>query len=95
MSLARAFPATAAPLRAFAGYGLELEYMLVRRDTLDVAPIAEQALAARRPSDAFDWSNELDRRTHAVSATAFACFTTRAQIGRVHDFAARLRDLLR
>ena len=59
MSLARAFPATAAPLRAFAGYGLELEYMLVRRDTLDVAPIAEQALAARRQSDAFDWSNEL------------------------------------
>jgi hypothetical protein len=36
----------------------------------------------------------LDRRTSAVSATAYACFTTRAQIGRVHDFAARLRDLL-
>jgi Family of unknown function (DUF6178) len=36
----------------------------------------------------------LERRIRAVSATAFACFTTRAQIGRVHDFAPRLRDLL-
>jgi hypothetical protein len=36
----------------------------------------------------------LDRRTRAVSATAFACFTTRSQIDRVHDFAARLHDLL-
>jgi len=36
----------------------------------------------------------LDRRARAVSATAFACFSTRAQIGRVHDFVTRLRDLL-
>ena len=36
----------------------------------------------------------LDRRNRAVSATAFACFTTRSQIDRVHDFAARLDDLL-
>jgi len=36
----------------------------------------------------------LDRRTRAVSATAFACFTTRSDIDRVHEFAARLHDLL-
>ena len=36
----------------------------------------------------------LDRRTRAVSASAFACFTTRSQIDRVHGFAARLHDLL-
>jgi uncharacterized protein DUF6178 len=36
----------------------------------------------------------LDRRTSAVSATAFACFTMRTQIDRVRDFGARLRDLL-
>ena len=36
----------------------------------------------------------LDRRMKAVSATAFACFTTRAQVGRVRDFAARLREWL-
>ena len=36
----------------------------------------------------------LDRRTRAVSATAFTCFTTRSQLDRVHDFVARLHDLL-
>jgi hypothetical protein len=36
----------------------------------------------------------LDRRTGSVSASAFACFTRRAQIDRVHEFGARLRDLL-
>lgn len=36
----------------------------------------------------------LDRRTSAVSATAFAGFTIRAEIDRVHEFGARLRDLL-
>jgi len=29
-----------------------------------------------------------------LSATAFACFTTRTQIERVHEFGGRLRDLL-
>jgi hypothetical protein len=36
----------------------------------------------------------LDGRTSAVSASAFVCFTTRAQIDRVHEFGDRLRDLL-
>lgn len=36
----------------------------------------------------------LDRRAASVSATAFECFTTRAQIRRVHEFAATLRDIL-
>jgi len=36
----------------------------------------------------------LDRRTRAVSAARFTCFATRSQIDRVHDFAARLHDLL-
>jgi len=36
----------------------------------------------------------LDRRRSAVSATAFICFTTRAQIDRVREFGGRLRDLL-
>jgi hypothetical protein len=36
----------------------------------------------------------LDRRTRAVSAARFTCFTTHSQIDRVHDFAARLHDLL-
>ena len=50
---------------------------------LSECPVVPDALAAI-----------LDRRARAVSATAFACFTTRSQIDRVHDFAARLHDLL-
>jgi gamma-glutamyl:cysteine ligase YbdK (ATP-grasp superfamily) len=55
-------------LRAFEGCGIELEYALVRRDTLDVAPIADEALrvlsgATTPPCDVargmFGWSNEL------------------------------------
>lgn len=40
---------------AFEAFGLELEYMLVRRDTLDVLPIAERVLPRDEPA----WSNEL------------------------------------
>jgi glutamate---cysteine ligase / carboxylate-amine ligase len=48
------FAARGARLAAFQAYGIELEYMIVRRDTLEVAPIAERALDAD-PA----WSNEL------------------------------------
>ncbi|HYG54369.1 MAG TPA: glutamate-cysteine ligase family protein [Burkholderiales bacterium] len=41
---------------AFEAFGLELEYMIVRGDTLDVLPVAERALEAR-PAEW--WSNEL------------------------------------
>lgn len=54
------------PLAAFGGYGIELEYMIVDRRTLAVAPIADRLLLAA--SGSFDaeiergplaWSNEL------------------------------------
>jgi carboxylate-amine ligase len=60
-----------APLRAFQGYGVELEYMIVSGLTLDVAPAAGSALAALAggngggtpPAEVIDgdfgWSNEL------------------------------------
>jgi hypothetical protein len=35
----------------------------------------------------------LERHAGSVSATAFECFTTRGQIGKVHEFTARLRDI--
>jgi glutamate---cysteine ligase / carboxylate-amine ligase len=41
---------------AFQAFGLELEYMIVSRDTLDVLPVAEQVLADAEPDC---WSNEL------------------------------------
>lgn len=50
----------------FAGYGIELEYMIVRQDTLDILPITDQVLrqAGGEPLDDvergnFGWSNEL------------------------------------
>lgn len=53
-------------LRLFEAYGIELEYMIVDRRTLDVRPIADELLAAAagaRVSDhsdgEVDWSNEL------------------------------------
>jgi gamma-glutamyl:cysteine ligase YbdK (ATP-grasp superfamily) len=50
---------------AFAGYGLELEYMIVDRDSLAVRPLADALLpmlrARRRPAATLDWSNELVR----------------------------------
>lgn len=50
----------------FAGYGIELEYMIVREDTLDILPITDQVLrqAGGEPLDDvergnYGWSNEL------------------------------------
>ncbi|MDP2104410.1 MAG: glutamate-cysteine ligase family protein, partial [Desulfobulbaceae bacterium] len=50
----------------FAGFGIELEYMIVHQDTLDVLPIADQLLTAAAGEltndverGAFEWSNEL------------------------------------
>lgn len=49
----------------FSGYGIELEYMLVRRDSLDILPVCDQVLteAGGEPDDVergnLGWSNEL------------------------------------
>ena len=55
-----------AALHAFEGCGIELEYMIVDRDTLDIRPIADELLrapdgswATDRERGAFGWSNEL------------------------------------
>jgi len=53
---------SAAPLfHAFAGYGIELEYMIVNQKTLSVMPIADTLLhdAAEVERGRFGWSNEL------------------------------------
>ena len=63
-----AHPQPLGRLRAFEGCGIELEYALVRRDSLDVAPVADEALRLLSgdgtiPCDVrrgmFGWSNEL------------------------------------
>ncbi len=53
------------PLPAFSGYGIELEYMIVHRDSLSVLPIADRllrkagAVGAELRTGRFAWSNEL------------------------------------
>src|SRR5262249_4163040 len=54
------------PIPAFSGYGIELEYAIVDRESLDVHPVADRLLATmagRATSDvvrgALGWSNEL------------------------------------
>lgn len=55
-----------APLHAFGGVGIELEYMIVDRETLNVLPVADRLLAAAPGSEEYEvthgemgWSNEL------------------------------------
>jgi gamma-glutamyl:cysteine ligase YbdK (ATP-grasp superfamily) len=52
---------SAPPLHAFAGYGIELEYMIVDRQTLSVLPIADRLLGESGivPRGHFAWSNEV------------------------------------
>lgn len=62
-------PTSDAPLRAFCGVGIELEYAIVERDSLSVSPIADRLLAAGAglplgraaavERGRFGWSNEL------------------------------------
>ncbi len=50
------------PYPLFSAYGIELEYMIVAADSLDVRPSADRALQARSASagtPALEWSNEL------------------------------------
>jgi gamma-glutamyl:cysteine ligase YbdK (ATP-grasp superfamily) len=55
----------ASPLHAFAGYGIELEYMIVDRQTLAVLPLADRLLSAAGGDGCdvergrFGWSNEI------------------------------------
>ncbi len=89
-------PAAAAragpPLPAFAAYGIELEYMIVDRDSLSILPIADRlldALADARASDAADdglgWSNEIVRHVveikNVVPAPDLVALPARFQAG--------------
>ena len=71
----------ARPLAAFAGFGIEIEYAIVNRETLDVMPVADWLLAqaAGMPANEFAdgpiaWSNELslhviELKTNGPAAT--------------------------
>lgn len=75
------------PYPAFSGYGIELEYMIVDAQTLDVRPIADRVLAAQGPADDMDvvrddaaWSNEL--ALHVIEMKT---------LGPIADFARAAR----
>ncbi|HET9751241.1 MAG TPA: glutamate-cysteine ligase family protein, partial [Casimicrobiaceae bacterium] len=79
---------------AFTGAGIELEYMIVDRDTLDVRPIAERLLASFAGHEAADvergpmgWSNELVR--HVVEVK------NRAPVPTLAPLIARFQDEIR
>ena len=64
------------PLHLFQAYGIELEYMIVDKDTLDVKPIADELIKAASGSyaDAYEngsvtWSNELVRHLIELKCT--------------------------
>ena len=73
-------------LRLFEGFGIELEYMIVDRETLDVKPIAQDLLRAAGGEDSEDvehgdiaWSNEL--AAHVIE------FKTNGPARDLHDLA--------
>ena len=64
------------PLGLFQGFGIEIEYMIVRRDTLEVLPIADRVLAAvaGAPDTEVEvgplaWSKELVRHVIELKTT--------------------------
>ncbi|HKA15114.1 MAG TPA: glutamate-cysteine ligase family protein [Myxococcota bacterium] len=88
------------PLSLFEAYGIELEYMIVDAETLDVRPIADRLIEAEHGAieneierGAFAWSNELARHVVEIKTNGPA-----AQLaGLARGFAgeiARIEGLL-
>jgi gamma-glutamyl:cysteine ligase YbdK (ATP-grasp superfamily) len=83
-------------LRLFEAYGIELEYMIVDRRTLDVRPIADELLAAAagarvcdHSDGEVDWSNELALHVIELKTAAPAP----RLIGLPESFGASLRRI--
>jgi glutamate---cysteine ligase / carboxylate-amine ligase len=82
------------PLGLFEAFGVELEYMIVDGDTLDVAPVADELLeaVAGELTDEYEngdiaWNNEL-----ALHVIEFKCNGPRASLkGLADSFAANAR----
>lgn len=83
-----------APLHLFAGYGIELEYMIVDRETLDVRPVADELIRAVMGAYVSDvergdigWSNELV--LHVIE------LKTNGPAPRLDDLAAKFQQNVR
>ncbi|MCA1802328.1 MAG: hypothetical protein LC662_07715 [Rhodothermaceae bacterium] len=79
------------PLGLFQGFGVELEYMIVRSDTLDVYPVADELL--REVSGSYEtevefgdmaWNNEL--ALHVIE------FKTNGPANKLDDLASRFQS---
>lgn len=84
-------------LHLFEGYGIELEYMLVDRETLAVAPLCDRILAAEAGCTVTElergpiaWSNEL--AAHVIELKTNGP-TPRLDVSKAQDFVADLRHL--
>ena len=92
MSEQASIPSGKATLGLFDAYGIEVEYMLVDGDSLDVAPAADQLLeaAAGTLTDEFEngaiaWNNEL-----ALHVIEFKCNGPQSLTGLGKEFAANV-----
>ena len=94
---------SSAPLSLFSAFGIELEYMLVDAQSLDVRPIADQVMqleAGKQVSDVefedISWSNELVlhvlelKTTDPAPALAPIADQMQAQVRRVNELAGQL-----
>lgn len=91
------------PLHLFEAFGIELEYMLVRRDSLYILPAVDHVFNAAAGSFVSDyedgpvtWSNELVRHvmevkvTTPVASLAGLAKTFNASLGKINHLAAGL-----
>lgn len=95
------------PLKLFQAFGVELEYMIVDADSLDVRPISDQVLHAVRPEDSdeeypgdvesehgISWSNELTLHVLELKTTS-PTPAFRTLPGRMLASVQRINELLR
>lgn len=81
-------------LALFEGYGIELEYMIVDAESLDVRPIADRVIAAEHgrianeiERGAFAWSNELARHVIEIKTNGPADSLTGLAAGFAGEIA--------
>lgn len=88
------------PLRLFEGYGVELEYMIVGRSTLNVKPVADalmQAVAGEIVSEVefgdIAWNNELVAHVIELKTNGPAAGLS-GLAHKFHDHVTRINELL-
>ncbi|MDH5382309.1 MAG: glutamate-cysteine ligase family protein, partial [Cyclobacteriaceae bacterium] len=83
-------------MHLFQGYGIELEYMIVDKDTLDVKPIADELLKLKAgeyvdeiENGSISWSNEL-----VLHVIELKCTVPTKNLWQLNaDFAANIKEI--